>query len=561
MDSHQRLIEALPARVAPTRAQRVGEKATRAAAAALPLANPVRAAREVEQILDDMLATRWPAGERIAALEHLRAPIAALDAAAERLVAGESQPLPEAAAAAATASQRLEAKLAAGYALGLHELCAPEGKLPRFKSRPAALAAVRALVHANLALLWACRQYQSPPAGTWRRLHAVHAFACELGLADQTIEDGVADGVPLSPRTAYAHVLLLAMANPYRFSARELQDAWQVCRGLAGLCGFARARAEGVGVDTASDVGPGAIPVERLGLSPGVISVDTGPVEHALDAQLAALPRGATSLDLGLPGGGHVGVDVAFLERLRVGWGLAVRGYARLPAEHRLEVVVGMHALHYVLAGDTDFPAFVRQVHNDALALGRHNPSPAWSVPADPVRPQVLRGEVLDQSSGGYRLRLPAGAGLRVRIGDVIGLAPVVDDAEARDWMVGLVRWLRRTDAGDAVSLGVELLRRQARAAGVLGVTASGEKLAPMRAVELPGSADPPCLSLLLARPLGRAVNAVEVALPALASDWTSQAVVATWQPRDSEALGPACFRVTLAREAAAGGAPGRESA
>jgi hypothetical protein len=58
---------------------------------------------------------------------------------------------------------------------------------------------------------------------------------------------------------------------------------------------------------------------------------------------------------------------------------------------------------------------------------------------------------------------------------------------------------------------------------------------------------------VLLAHPLGRAVNAVEVALPALASDWTSQASVATWRLCDAETLGPACFRVTLARDAADG--------
>ncbi len=553
MDSHQRLVEALPVRTAPARSHRVSEKGMRAAAAALPLANPLQAAREIEHILDQMLATHWPAGERIAALEHLRAPVAALDAGAERQVASEPQPLPPAAAAWAASAQRLQAKLAAGYALGLHELCAPEGKLPRFKGKLAALGAVRALVHAGLALLWACRQYQSPPAGAWRRLHAVHAFAGELGLAGQAVEDTLADGIPLTPREAYAQIVLLALANPYRFAAREMLAAWQICRCLAGLCVLARASSDGVGVDTASDVGPGAIPTERLGISPGVLSVDVGPVERRLDARLGELPHGAVELDLAPPGGGRLRVEVAFVARLRAGWTLAARSYARLPAEHRLDVVVGMHALHYVLAGDSDFPSFVRQVHHSAVAAGRHNPSPAWSVPADPVRPQVLRGEVLDQSSGGYRLRLSAIGGLRVRIGDMVGLAPVVDDGDGLDWMVGVIRWLRRTDSGEAVSLGVELLRRQARAAGVLAVTVGGEQLAPMRAVELPGGADAARLSLLLAHPLGRAVSAVEVALPALASDWTSQAMVATWQPLDSETLGPACFRVTLGRATAAG--------
>ena len=57
MDNYQRLIEDLPARLPPGRSQRAGEKSMREAVAALPLANPVQAIREVDHLLDGMLAT------------------------------------------------------------------------------------------------------------------------------------------------------------------------------------------------------------------------------------------------------------------------------------------------------------------------------------------------------------------------------------------------------------------------------------------------------------------------------------------------------------------------
>lgn len=553
MDSYQRLIEDLPARLPPGRSRRGGEKSTREAAAALPLANPDQAGREIDQILDAMLATSWAGGERIAALEHLRTPVVNLCAGIEYRLAAESHPLSEAAAAAADTAQRLQGKLASGYALGLHELCAPAGKLPRFRTRTAALAAVRGLVHADHALLWAYRRYQSPPPGLWRRVHALHAFAVELGIADEVVNDSLAGGVPLTARAAYAQLLLLAMSNPYRFSARELQEARLVIRCVAGQLGLAPAGTQGVGVDPDSDAGPGYIAEDRADTGDGVLAVDVAPVQRVFEDRMALLPPGVDEVVLPQPGGGRFATSANFLDRLRAGWESAPRGHTRLAARHVLELVVGMHALHYALAGNMEFATFVRAVHGDAIMVGEHELASAWLAASDTSRPPIFRGEVLDQSEGGYRLRLRAAEGLRMRIGELVGLAPVDEEAAERDWMVGVIRWLRHD--GDEELLGIELLRRGARAAGMRPVTAEGETLAPLRAVELLDGQDQDRLSLLVTHRLARQVVAAEVALPALATDWKSHASVATWRTGPTEALAPACFRVTLERNTSANAA------
>jgi hypothetical protein len=550
MDNFQRLIEDLPARLPPGRSQRMGEKSMREAVAMLPLANPAQAVREVEQLLDGMLATTWAGAERIAALEHLRGPAESLCAGIERQLAAEPHPLAAAAAEWAAIAQRMQWMMMCGYAVGLHELCAPAGKLPRFKTKIAAMAVVRALMHADHVLIWSYRQYQSSPAGVWRRIHALNAFAGELGIADQLVDDTVAGGLPLTVRTAYAHLLLLAMSNPYRFSARRLQEARQVVRCVAGQCSLARAGSEGIGVDTDSDSGPGYIAEERLAAGSGVLAVDVSPVERVFDERAALLPPGVDAIDLPQPGGGVLTTSVRFLDRLRVAWGPAPRSHARLSARHALDVVVGMHALHYALAGNVDFATFVRRVHGDAIMVGTHELASAWLATSDTTRPQVFRADVLDQSGGGYRMRLHGTEGLRMRIGEVIGLAPV-DDEDDRDWMVGVIRWLRHDDGSEL--LGIELLRREARAAGLRPVTAEGETLAPLRAVELLNGRDADNLSVLVTHCLARDIVAAEVALPALSSDWSSHPSVATWRTGDTEVLGPACFRVTLEREAASG--------
>lgn len=545
MDNYQRLIEDLPARLPPGRTQRSGEKSIREAAAALPLANPVQAIREVDQLLEGMLATTWTGAERIGALEHLRAPVESLCGGIERQLGAEPHPLPAAAAEWAAAAQRAQWMMLGGYALGLYELCAPAGKVPMFKNKLAAVALVRALLHADRVLMWSYRQYQAPPAGVWRRIHALHGFAGELALADQPVEDALA-GVPLTARTAYMQLLLLAMSNPYRFSARELQEARQVIRCVAGLCVLTRAGGEGIGVDTDSDAGPGYIAEERLVAGSGVLALDVSPVERVFDERRALLPAGVDAIDPPQPGGGVLTPSVRFLDRLRMAWGPAPRGYTRLTARHALDVVVGMHALHYALAGNLDFATFVRRVHGDAIMVGTHELASAWLASSDTTRPQVFRADVLDQSGGGYRMRLHGAEGLRMRIGEVIGLAPV-DDEDDRDWMVGVIRWLRHE--GESELLGVELLRREARAAGLRPVTAEGETLAPLRAVELMGGQEVDNLSVLVTSGLARNIVAAEVVLPARASDWNSRASVATWRTGGTEALGPACFRVTLERD------------
>ena len=548
MDAYRRLIEDMPARLPRGHSPRAGEKAIREAVAALPLANPAQAVLEAEQLLDGMLGSNWSGGDRIAALAHLSGPVESLSGGIEQQLGGESHPLPAASAERAATALRLEWKLACNYALGLHELCAPAGKLPRFKGKLAAGAIVAALTAANQALIWAYRQYQAPLAGIWRLVHALYAFACELGIADLVVEHPFAGQARLSARAAYLQTLLLALSNPYRFSVRELKEAHAVIRCVAGQCGLARGGDAGINIDTEADAGPGYVVEERLADGSGVLALDVDPVVRILDERIELLRDGAGAVDLPCPGSGVVHTSAGFLRRLQANWAAAARGHERLPATHSLDLVIGMHALHYALAGDQDFASFIREVHGEAITVGRHELASSWLASSDSAaRHQTFRAEVLDQSEGGYRLRLQESEGARLRIGEVIGLVPVTDAPEDRDWMVGVIRWLRLEQGREW--LGVELLSRTARAAGVRPVTADGERLVPQRAVELPGQGGEHGLSLLITNHFIRDVTAVEVVLPALASGWSGNASVRIWHCNGADVLGNACIRVNLVRD------------
>lgn len=552
MDSYARLIGGLPDRLTAGRAQKGGAKAIRASIAALPLANPAEAVRGLERLLDGMLGTAWVGTERLEALDCVSGPVDALCVDVERRIGAESHPLAQASLEWVATAQRLQWKLASAHALALHELCAPAGKLPMFKSKQAAAAATRALLHLHRALLWAYRRYAAPAAGAWRLAHALHGFARDLGVAAQA-DDGAEHGLHgLSADVVYSHALLLAMANPYRFTARDLQVAEQALACVAGSCPAVPAveGAPGIALDPDSDVGPGYVAEDRVHGGAGLLMIDPAPARVVFDEYIAS--RGNGTIELRRPGSGTVLTSAAFLQRLASAWSPASRAYQRLGAAHQLDVVVGMRALHFALAGDVDFESFLRRAVADAVDAGGVRP-PAWLAPADAAPPPVFRGEVLDQSQGGYRMRVTSAEGLRLHIGEVIGLAPPVDEFEPRDWMVGMIRWLRQED--DEVCLGIELVARNARPAGARAAIGHGEVPAPLRAVLLDDQPDDPGLSLLLAGVFARDVDAlasVELVLPAAVSDWQSRPGLMALPVLSTHTLSGDCFRLQLAPPAGA---------
>jgi hypothetical protein len=548
-DSYSRLIEDLPARVAPERGQVASARAMRDFVERLPLANPAQAARDVAAMLGAMEATRWPVGERIEALEALRAPVSGVCEGIEQQLGVESHPLPPAKEKLVETACAFHRGLARNYALALHELCGG-GKLPMFKGKAAATAAVRALTHLGVVLQWSYRLYRTPPRGAWRRIHALHRFAQQVNIADKPVADALPDGAELDARQAYAHALLLALSNPYRFSARELREAWLLTRCFAPYCMLGPATGAAIAVDENSDDGPGYVPEERALAQDGIFAVDLAPLKRFLEDHAALQPPGIDRLSFRQRGGQAVEVPLVFLHRLRSSWaGAAERGFVRLGAGHELDAVIGLHALHFVLAGNADFGAFMQRIRGNTISLGTRENAASWTAGAE-ARPQVLSAQVLDQSLGGYRLHLKSDAGaLRIRVGEVIGLAPAAEEGEAQEWMAGLIRWLRAD--GDGVYAGVELLARRAHAAGVRLSVDGDELRAPQRAVVLPDRKRN-VGSLLVAHLFDQRATAIELTLPADPANWASRPTVREHEVAAIEEISPAYFRISLAQPDAA---------
>jgi len=187
------------------------------------------------------------------------------------------------------------------------------------------------------------------------------------------------------------------------------------------------------------------------------------------------------------------------LRRLRGGWGRsASRRNQRLSAGHVLHTALGLSGVHFYLSGLVDFDTFLRQagvgdvVGDQDRALWAHATVDAGRMP-------LQNAEVLDQSLGGYQLRWASEENVKARVGELIGLGVGSDVAE-RQWMLGIVRWLRYAQDG-SVDAGIELISRRARPVVVRELGAVDGGRPPQRGVEYVPLRDADGDSLYLAVP------------------------------------------------------------
>ncbi|MFC4821126.1 hypothetical protein [Dokdonella ginsengisoli] len=509
-ETYLRLGAALPPRQIPgSDAFRAEPRALRNWLDALPLANFGAAAGQVLDGLRRLNRQRGDASQRLDALEAMRPTVVQLAEAADRQIVGASFPLPAPKVELGRSALAFQDELALGYRIALVELCAPSGAVGFLRSRAVALAALRALQHGHEHLARAYLLYRAPPQGVWQALHDVHRFAAAARLDDRELDGTTA-------RAAYAEALLLALLNPYRYTQREQGEAAAFARVLAPYVEL-RERGGGardVPVQTDVDRGPGYVAAERAGKTAGVPALYLDRAFVFIDEQFARTPQGALATPFRQRGGSALTLDNELARRFVADLGAhATRGHVRLGGGYRFDSVLGLHDLHFVLAGGEEFGRFLRRSLDEP-----GEPEHAGRTAAAP-RVARVPVRVLDQGLGGYRLLWDRGGAqnARVRVGELVGLAlPEPEAGVAQDWLVGVVRWIRIDEQG-AIDAGVELLARRALPVGVRA-PASGDARAPVRGLllaSLERGVEAGYDSLVASIELARDATQVELVLPA----------------------------------------------
>lgn len=485
----KRLAEGLPDRQAPARGSLHAEpKGLQDWIAALPLANGLAAARSLLQTLREMNAVKMDGLQRLAGLELLRSPVSQMVAQADRQVVGSSFPLPQSKQQLGIQSRDFHETLALGYRMAAFEICLPEGKVPFLKGKQVATALQRAISHHSEQLLRGYLLYAAPQTGVWQHLHDMYRIAEAVGVHEKSIDDTLMGKLAFTPKESYAHVVLFALSNPYRLSQREMVDGFEMTRIWAPLFRMgSECNAADIGLSMEQDLGPGYVPEERDAGIPPTLKFDTNDITRSIARDLALAGPATLNMSFRLKGGNPVNVTTDFVQRLVSSWRPAPdRYHARLSAGHYLDTLIGLHGIHYHLAGGNDFEKFVREIRGPGISMTERDKSASWmNALGDAAKPAALRSKVLDQSLGGYRLEWGLESGAKARIGELVGLAAVGDDSdEEREWMIGVIRWLRFNNDG-RVQAGIELLAREAYAAAVRAADTGGHFRAPVRAIEL----------------------------------------------------------------------------
>lgn len=451
----------------------------------LPRANQQVYLQALLDALEGFRTQRLDGFARLELLEVLRPAVLEAVTLLSGRLQGSTFPLAGAKAKSAKQLVALQRDMALGYRMAVAEACAPAGKVPFLKGAQVTLALARAVYHHSRWLATSYFLYRSPDADAWAQLYALAAYAQSHKLDSKSIQDP-AEKRPLTVALLQNQAVLLSLANPYRFNHRELDWLWALTRDVAALVELTPQRfaAAGALVLIDHDTPPGFVSRAPETDAGDVLWADLRKLNDLIRATVSHA-GGTQEAQLRLSRDHHLTMPVDLLTRALEGWSQdASRGFARLDGGYVLDSVVGLTALHYQLAGERDFDRFLGDVRGVmASAMDRAS----WAAaPTDASQHgQTVEVTVQDQSLGGYRLRWGPEHGVRIRIGELVGVALPVEPG-ARDWAVGTVRWLRYDDDG-AIEAGIDLVARRSHAVALRGMDESGGSQASLRALGLVG--------------------------------------------------------------------------
>lgn len=513
-------------------------KKTEAWFESLPKANVGETARRVYSALVDFNRMQLAPLLRARNAEQFREPVAYICHNLRRHFVDSGFPLRDKGQKAAALARALHQELAISYKAIIQDLLAEAGE--RIDRKLLVIALHRAANSLGQVLHYSSLVYGPCPAGLWRELNAIYAFAWQNRIQHIQVRHGHAkDHGQSTLEHVYIAILLFASAAPHRLRQGQQLALIEVLPEWS--------RHVSLGMPDEEGTGSGQFQVDLFS--------DSGPQHEAADAPAAN--RRLRRIDLQrllshlrqrfdeTPWQGRAGSDTRgnqlsrqLLRLLIHSWGSKhERRFVRTKLNFELSVTAGLHRLHDQLlqldgAQDPDSDASdrygssflqpqeqsavdswsepyghgasVNPVTVDAeglgdsmftdLAFGPTTPSTPAMPAASPAPPPGHAVRTLNESAGGYCIRWQGQDLPRVRVGELLGLQGAGGEG---DISVAVIRWMRQ-EPSEALQFGVEILAPQCQAAEV---TPTGDSRK-----EYPSTAQ---RCLLLPPPAGQAAGCI----------------------------------------------------
>lgn len=470
----------------------------------LPLANLGESSRRLYEALSVIQTLDMPVEQRFRLLEQLRPPVDAVLEAMKVHYVGKPFPLPDKSRQTVALSQALMNQMAQGYRSTL----AATGK-------HLTLATQRGLMYFGQMLLRAYQVYAPYPVGVWREIHALYRQAEARGDAQSPLkETGTDTSCARSIENTYKHILLLALACPYRLRQGEVEriNAW--------LCDWSQHATLSRLAETRNPSGMFVAnfntddPPTYLVLRATEYNPDSCRLLNA--ARLADAIRDTLGRQRREEGNKAQHINDHALRRLMLAWGvMPKRRFSRTQKHSTAVVAMGLSTAHYFIGGENAFtggsdngtgPLFnnpaqfeasetadrqgqlpdmweltdmhlARDVHppvtdgqyieftpgQDPLAI-RSPLKPSSTAALQAPAYQTHLWKMVNVSAGGYRLLWDNHENSQAQVGELLGLRES-NDPDTFHLSLGVVRWMK-CDAELGLELGVEMLAPGAVAIG-----------------------------------------------------------------------------------------------
>lgn len=260
------------------------------------------------------------------------------------------------------------------------------------------------------------RCHTALPAGLWLDLHQSLLCARHLGIESGALVDG------------YKAVLLLALADPYQFTAQELDWTQDLARKSAGMASLGQADAAGKSLAPfclqADMDNPPQPSTRHYANAQYSLFFETSGIAKQLAMLGNAIRTRRIKEGLALPPESDWPAYSVLLNKLKLRWGAS---------KHRM--IQRRKPLQ-------DKPY--------EIALGLDN------LRAHPPMQGALASPIND-SAGGLALMHEGEFPMRIKVGAIIGLK----QAGSEKWRLGVVRWFKQTQA-DKLLFGLQLLGHRA---------------------------------------------------------------------------------------------------
>lgn len=473
---------------------------------ALPMADMGKAPRIVYNALIILNKSELPPEQRIQNMELMRDATQAILHHLSRHFIARTLPLPPRGRKIFRLLLRLHKELSSGYRLILDAM-ADDHKL---NQKLSALAIHRALRHMGLMHFQTAQMYETEPAGMWREIHQLYAFAETYGLTEVIVRDNTFHKIKRSSISeVYRQIILLALARPSGLRQGEAKQLNIFFENNAGLLKIDIKPVidayNGVYVvNLELDRPPAYVMFSEIPLIPSLRGISPDKMLIKLREQLQT----TTAQDTENTDINELPPELARRLLLTLTQH-AKRDFARADRDENIFVAIGLDAIHRAIQADPERTSLMRRsshppepspdsnreltlqtisdqhrhynsdpteyydpnatnediwglVINDSLwhqaDISQHSAGSSMDgVDVSQSPPQEWsRWRLLNASPGGYCIcwdqPRPAGS----QVGEIMALR----EREARKalWRIGIIRWMRNMPGDQGLMVGIQLL-------------------------------------------------------------------------------------------------------